>query len=94
MAAGSYRRYQCLSYEHTEDVSEGNRLASGLFGPQSLDVVGDVLGQQQPQRVTAHPLHQLLVDVLWSLIWKVRVGVESGHIPVCTNTDEEGYFFN
>lgn len=77
----SYRRNKRLSYEHTKDVSEGNRLPWSLFGPQGLDVVGDVLGQQQPQRVTANSFHQLLVDVHWTLVWEVRVGVKSGHVP-------------
>lgn len=77
----SYRRYKCLSYQHTEDISKGNRLPCGLLCPESLDVVGDVLGKQQPQRVTTNSVHQLLVDVLWTLIWKVWMGVQSGHVP-------------
>lgn len=78
---GSYRGYKCLSYEHTKDICKSNRLSWSLFGPQGLDIVGDVLGHQQPKWVTANSLHQLTVDVLRALIWKVRVGVESWHVP-------------
>lgn len=69
----SYRGDERLSYEHAENVGEGNRLPRGLLGPQGLDVVGDVFGQQQPQRVAADSTHQLLVHVLWTLVWKVWV---------------------
>lgn len=77
----SYRGDECLSDQHAKDVREGNRLPCGLLGPQSLDVVGDVFGQQQPQRVAADSIHQLLVHVLWTLVWKVWVWVEAGHVP-------------
>lgn len=77
----SYRRYKRLSYQHAEDIGKSNRLPGGLFGPQGLDVVGNVLGQQQPERVTADSLHQLLIDVLWAFVRKVRVGVDRGHVP-------------
>lgn len=69
----SYRGDERLSYEHAKNVSERNRLPRGLLGPEGLDVVGDVFGQQQPQRVTADSIHQLLVHVLWTLVWKVWV---------------------
>lgn len=88
MWGGSYRRYKCLSYEHTEDISKSNRLPWGLLGPQGLDVIGDVLRQQEPQRITADSLHQLIVDDIWSLIWKVGVGVEVGHVPAVIKEEE------
>lgn len=45
---GSYRGYERFPDEHTEYIGKGNRLPWGLFGPQGLYVVGDVLRQQQP----------------------------------------------
>lgn len=69
----SYRRYERLSNQHTKDVREGNGLSGSLLGPESLDVVCDVLGHQKPQRVAADSIHQLFIDVLWASVWKIWV---------------------
>lgn len=57
LSGGSYRGNKRLSYEHAEDICKGDRLSCGLLSPQGLDVVGDVLGKQQPQWVTANSIH-------------------------------------
>ena len=74
-------RDERVADEHPEDVGEGDGLAGGLLGPQSLDVGGDVLGHEQTQRVAAHALHQFLVDLLRAFGGEVWVGVQSGHVP-------------
>lgn len=82
----SYCRYERLSNKHAKDISKGDGLPGSLLGPESLDVVCDVLGHQQPQRVTADSIHQLFVDVLWASSWKIWVWVESGHVPTGERT--------
>lgn len=47
-----------------------------------------MLGHQEPKWVTTNSLHQLVVDVLWALIWKVGVGEESGHVPARIKREE------
>lgn len=68
---------QCFPYEHPEDVCEGDGLPRALLVPQSLDVALDLLRGEQQQRVVAHGVHQLLVDLLWALGWEIRVGIQS-----------------
>ena len=77
----TYSRNESLSDQHAKDVSECDGLSSGLFAPQSLYVVGDVLRQEQSERVATHTLHQLLVDPLWTLLGELGVRVQRGHIP-------------
>lgn len=69
----TYSRNECFSDKHAKDVSKGDRLAAGLLGPQSLDVVGDVLWQEQAERVAAHALHQLLIDLLRAFLRELWV---------------------